>query len=67
MSFWQEVVEFIGLSADSIGWIIDLKIKRKILLYSLIVFIIVIIILIVYYNFFYVKPVNYSSYWNPSR
>ena len=61
MDFWQEFIEFIGLSADSLGWAIDIKIKRKILLYLIITFVIGMIILIVYYNFFYAKPVDYSS------
>ena len=64
MSFWQGVIEFIGLSADSLGWTIDLKIKRKVLFYIMAIFVIVMVILIVYYNFFYVKPTDYSSYWN---
>ena len=64
MVFWQEFIEFIGLSADSLGWIIDIKIKRKILLFFIVIFVIIMIILIIYYNFFYFKPVDYSSYWS---
>jgi len=66
MGFWQEVLEFFGIGADSFGWIIDLKISRKFLLVLILLFVIIMIIVVIYYNFYYVKPTDYSAFWNLS-
>ncbi len=39
------------------------KISRRILFYFFVIFILVLLIIVIYYTFYYVEPVDYSTFW----